>query len=279
MQTRILSFTDSSFLLPCDFCMSTKHFCDLILVFRMWPRIAAHSRLLLRCSKNVPQSIRHLQTQANILSPPKVLCNSRREFFELRRRRSKLSPTAFAFVVGFGSVAAFSILQALHDRYKRSNQSLYEWITGKSQDNVLFEDVNADFQTKYASVLKPNEVPDLRPTKTVCCEALVVTILKVTIFLQVSGIVNLPDMKITLFQYQTCPFCCKVRAFLDYYGLSYDVVEVNPVARGELKFSKGYRKVPIIVVTTTKKGNESVLVTLFFLSISILICFLFFLAN
>ena len=49
-----------------------------------------------------------------------------------------------------------------------------------------------------------------------------------------------------LYQYQTCPFCCKTRAFLDYYGISYEVVEVNPLFRREIKFSK-YRKVPFII--------------------------------
>jgi len=52
------------------------------------------------------------------------------------------------------------------------------------------------------------------------------------------------NMKITLFQYQTCPFCCKARAFLDYFGLSYDVVEVNSVMRTQVKWTK-YKKVPI----------------------------------
>jgi len=55
--------------------------------------------------------------------------------------------------------------------------------------------------------------------------------------------------KITLYQYQTCPFCCKARAFLDYYGISYDVVEVNSVKRTEIKWSK-YRKVPLLLVET-----------------------------
>ncbi|EFA00341.1 prostaglandin E synthase 2 [Tribolium castaneum] len=53
-------------------------------------------------------------------------------------------------------------------------------------------------------------------------------------------------LKLTLFQYQTCPFCCKVRAFLDYYGISYDVVEVDPVLRQSIKWSP-YKKVPILV--------------------------------
>lgn len=63
-----------------------------------------------------------------------------------------------------------------------------------------------------------------------------------------SGVVHesslLPSIK--LYQYQTCPFCCKTRAFLDYYGINYEIVEVNPLFRKEIKFSK-YRKVPFIV--------------------------------
>lgn len=59
-------------------------------------------------------------------------------------------------------------------------------------------------------------------------------------------------LKLVLYQYQTCPFCCKVRAYLDFLGLSYDVVEVNPVSRQQIKFSK-WRKVPILIV---KDGNN-----------------------
>ena len=51
--------------------------------------------------------------------------------------------------------------------------------------------------------------------------------------------------KWTLYQYATCPFCCKVRTFLDYYDIDYDLVEVNPVTRKEIKFSD-YRKVPFM---------------------------------
>jgi len=55
---------------------------------------------------------------------------------------------------------------------------------------------------------------------------------------------------LTLFQYQTCPFCCKVRALLDFLGVSYDVVEVNSITRTQMKWSKSYKKVPILVVQT-----------------------------
>merc|ERR1719376_12395 len=41
-------------------------------------------------------------------------------------------------------------------------------------------------------------------------------------------------LKLTIYQYQTCPFCCKTRAYLDYMGFSYDVIEVNSVSKKEL---------------------------------------------
>lgn len=75
---------------------------------------------------------------------------------------------------------------------------------------------------------------------------------------------RLPDVKITrkvfnekdktglelvLFQYQTCPFCCKVRVFLDSKGLSYSVVEVDAVLRQSTKWSS-YKKVPMMLART-----------------------------
>ncbi|KRT81447.1 hypothetical protein AMK59_5328, partial [Oryctes borbonicus] len=54
------------------------------------------------------------------------------------------------------------------------------------------------------------------------------------------------NLKLSLYQYQTCPFCCKVRAYLDYHGISYDVIEVDPVLRQSIKWSN-YKKVPILV--------------------------------
>uniref|UniRef100_F6QUY6 Prostaglandin E synthase 2 n=1 Tax=Callithrix jacchus TaxID=9483 RepID=F6QUY6_CALJA len=61
-------------------------------------------------------------------------------------------------------------------------------------------------------------------------------------------------LQLTLYQYKTCPFCSKVRAFLDFHALPYQVVEVNPVRRAEIKFSS-YRKVPILVAQV---GENSV---------------------
>ncbi|XP_041756722.1 prostaglandin E synthase 2 isoform X1 [Coregonus clupeaformis] len=63
-------------------------------------------------------------------------------------------------------------------------------------------------------------------------------------------------LKLTLYQYKTCPFCSKVRAFLDYHGLPYEIVEVNPVMRKEIKWST-YRKVPIVMVNGDVQLNDS----------------------
>uniref|UniRef100_A0A914C4N3 Glutaredoxin domain-containing protein n=1 Tax=Acrobeloides nanus TaxID=290746 RepID=A0A914C4N3_9BILA len=61
-------------------------------------------------------------------------------------------------------------------------------------------------------------------------------------------------LNLRLYQYQTCPYCCKVRAFLDYYGFSYEVVEVNPVTRSQLKtITKGYKKVPVVTTSQVKE--------------------------
>ncbi|KAG6618176.1 prostaglandin E synthase 2-like [Carya illinoinensis] len=52
---------------------------------------------------------------------------------------------------------------------------------------------------------------------------------------------------VILYQYEACPFCNKVRAFLDYYDIPYKVVEVNPISKKEIKWSD-YKKVPILMV-------------------------------
>ncbi|XP_067398181.1 prostaglandin E synthase 2 isoform X3 [Emydura macquarii macquarii] len=71
------------------------------------------------------------------------------------------------------------------------------------------------------------------------------------------------SLQLTLYQYKTCPFCSKVRAFLDYHGVPYEIVEVNPVMRKEIKFSS-YRKVPILLVhagNTLQLNDSSVIIS------------------
>lgn len=52
---------------------------------------------------------------------------------------------------------------------------------------------------------------------------------------------------VVLYQYDACPFCNKVKAFLDYHDIPYRVVEVHPFSKKEIKWSD-YKKVPILVV-------------------------------
>eukprot|EP00798_Chlamydomonas_sp_ICE-L_P013873 gene13873-19799_t len=41
--------------------------------------------------------------------------------------------------------------------------------------------------------------------------------------------------------YEVCPFCCKVKAVMDFYEIPYKVIEVNPLTKSELKWST-YKK-------------------------------------
>ncbi|XP_074604932.1 prostaglandin E synthase Su(P) isoform X2 [Brevipalpus obovatus] len=69
------------------------------------------------------------------------------------------------------------------------------------------------------------------------------------------GPAKLSDMEFNIYQYQSCPFCSKVRAYMDYYGLTYNVIEVDPVLRQQTRFSK-YRKVPILLVDQKRPENN-----------------------
>ncbi len=73
----------------------------------------------------------------------------------------------------------------------------------------------------------------------------------------VAEIPNSQGVHVVLYQYQTCPFCNKVRAYLDMQKIPFTVVEVNPLFKGEMAFSKEYRNVPIAVVNGTQVNNSA----------------------
>lgn len=62
--------------------------------------------------------------------------------------------------------------------------------------------------------------------------------------------------EVVLYQYEACPFCNKVKAFLDYYDIPYKIVEVNPISKKEIKWSD-YKKVPILVVDGEQMVDSS----------------------
>jgi len=55
---------------------------------------------------------------------------------------------------------------------------------------------------------------------------------------------------ITLYQFQSCPFCSKVRALLNFIKQPYEIVEVSPFGMKELDFTD-HKKVPVL-----KDGDE-----------------------
>ncbi|KAM3573204.1 hypothetical protein VYU27_004807 [Nannochloropsis oceanica] len=70
----------------------------------------------------------------------------------------------------------------------------------------------------------------------------------------------LEGLRITLYQYKICPFCCKVKAVLDYYKIPYETMDVNPLTKAEIKFSADYRKVPIARIGDEVVIDSSIIV-------------------
>ncbi|XP_068721051.1 prostaglandin E synthase 2-like [Montipora capricornis] len=71
---------------------------------------------------------------------------------------------------------------------------------------------------------------------------------------------EVPKLSVTLYQYQNCPFCGKVRAFLDYYGIDYTIVEVSPIWKREISFSS-YKKVPFVIANNKQINDSSVIIS------------------
>merc|ERR1712176_61200 len=68
-----------------------------------------------------------------------------------------------------------------------------------------------------------------------------------------------PSVK--LYQYEICPFCCKVKAFLDWQKIAYQTIEVNPISKAEIKFSTDYRKVPIAMLDGKQINDSSAIIS------------------
>lgn len=108
---------------------------------------------------------------------------------------------------------------------------LYGYLTAPDKKRGIAEAVSLserDYVLNY-------EIPEIKPSR------------------EVHGPTIDLDLDLTLYQYQTCPFCCKVRAFLEFYGIPFKVIEVNPVMRQQIKFTS-YKKVPILIAEEKKDG-------------------------
>ena len=97
-------------------------------------------------------------------------------------------------------------------------------------------------------------------TKRALCSASVTTSAATS---AVKPAAHVDDMEILLYQYQICPFCNKIKSFLDYYGLKYSTIEVNPLSKEEIKTNLSdqtdYKKVPICVINGEVVCDSSVI--------------------
>lgn len=121
----------------------------------------------------------------------------------------------------------------------KSNERLVKYAIG----GLAIGTVGYKFYSDYQSQLTRNSPKYLERKEVVVIDELPSDV-KIT-----RKIVNQNDkseLDLILFQYQTCPFCCKVRAYLDAAGFTYSVVEVNAVLRQSIKWSK-YKKVPMLL--------------------------------
>jgi microsomal prostaglandin-E synthase 2 len=68
------------------------------------------------------------------------------------------------------------------------------------------------------------------------------------------------EQQIVVYQYKICPFCSKVKTYLDFLKQPYETVEVNPLTKGEISFSKEYRKVPIMIRLGTQINDSDAII-------------------
>eukprot|EP00747_Dinoflagellata_sp_TGD_P166109 gnl/TRDRNA2_/TRDRNA2_188384_c0_seq1.p1 gnl/TRDRNA2_/TRDRNA2_188384_c0~~gnl/TRDRNA2_/TRDRNA2_188384_c0_seq1.p1 ORF type:complete len:393 (-),score=70.88 gnl/TRDRNA2_/TRDRNA2_188384_c0_seq1:142-1257(-) len=63
--------------------------------------------------------------------------------------------------------------------------------------------------------------------------------------------IRLEKSTIRLYQFESCPFCRKVRSCLDYHQLPYELVEVDPLSKAEMaQIAPDYKKVPVLQITS-----------------------------
>jgi microsomal prostaglandin-E synthase 2 len=66
-------------------------------------------------------------------------------------------------------------------------------------------------------------------------------------------------LHVILYQYEACPFCNKVRAYLDAQRVPYTVVEVEPMFKAQLAW-QDYKKVPLAVVNGRAVADSNAII-------------------
>lgn len=67
--------------------------------------------------------------------------------------------------------------------------------------------------------------------------------------------------KIQIYQYLICPFCNRVKSYLDYSNIDYEVIEVNPLTKSEINFPVKSKKVPIAIINGNVIEDSSNIIT------------------
>ena len=66
---------------------------------------------------------------------------------------------------------------------------------------------------------------------------------------------------LTLYQYEICPYCAKVKAFLDFFRVPYTTCEVNPLTKSQLgAVDFRQRKVPFAVFRDGNQGESGLII-------------------
>lgn len=69
----------------------------------------------------------------------------------------------------------------------------------------------------------------------------------------------IPLSPIELYSYAICPFCERAKAVLDFLGVPYRNIEVNPLTKSEIAFSADYKKVPIARILADEGGEREII--------------------
>ncbi|KAJ1418574.1 glutathione S-transferase [Ochromonadaceae sp. CCMP2298] len=63
-----------------------------------------------------------------------------------------------------------------------------------------------------------------------------------------------------VYQYLICPFCNRVKSYMDFVGIEYDTIEVNPLTKSEINFPVTTKKVPIVILDGKTFEDSSVII-------------------
>ncbi|OMO99813.1 hypothetical protein CCACVL1_03613 [Corchorus capsularis] len=122
---------------------------------------------------------------------------------------------------------------------------------------------NSDTSRRWFSPLLSSFSKSSGQTVSLCLAGAVATVSTVatatSVYAKEPPPAEVMPKEVVLYQYEACPFCNKVKAFLDYYDIPYKVVEVNPLSKKEIKWSD-YKKVPILMVDGEQLVDSSAII-------------------